>query len=86
MRHPNLVRIQGAGATTPASPMPQVPFIVMELLAGRTLHEEISLVKRLEVPAALALFAQVLDSSRRCIEPEPGPRLAHRVLDGPEVS
>lgn len=55
VRHPNVVSVIDGGRSEAG-----FPFLVMELLVGRTLHAELSERRTLPVPEALGLARQVL--------------------------
>lgn len=56
LRHPNVVRVLGAGATDDGA-----PFVVMEWLDGETLGARIAREGRLPVRAAVGIASRVLD-------------------------
>ena len=58
LNHPNLCSVHDVGEAAGH------PFLVMELLSGKTLREYIS-GKPLDIPAALALSIEVADALRR---------------------
>ena len=58
LNHPNICAVYDVGESAGH------PFLVMELLDGKTLHEHIS-GKPLDIPAALALSTQVVDALDR---------------------
>jgi eukaryotic-like serine/threonine-protein kinase len=55
LRHPNIVRVLDFGRVED-----EVPFIVFELLTGRTLRDELAIAGRLEARRALAVARQML--------------------------